>query len=209
VGAALVGKGVSATRVCVLRSGGEYGPEHVRWLARQVPGLVCLSDVPVPGVETAPLKHGWPGWWSKLELFGPAIDGDILYFDLDTVVLKPPELPGRTTVLRDFYFPRLMNSSLMYVAQADKAAIWEAFIKSPEQHMARCTTRTCWGDQGFLQDHIGTAPKWQDGGARVYSYKVHCRHGLPADADVVCFHGQPRPWSSGAAWVPPLKQGSQ
>jgi hypothetical protein len=33
-------------------------------LAQQVAGLVCLSDVDVPGVETIPLRHGWPGWWN-------------------------------------------------------------------------------------------------------------------------------------------------
>nr|WP_145924153.1 hypothetical protein [Halomonas elongata] len=32
-----------------------------------------------------PLAHGWPGWWSKLELFRPH-GGDLLYLDLDTVV---------------------------------------------------------------------------------------------------------------------------
>lgn len=49
--------------VCVLRSGGDYGPEHVRWLSKQVPDLVCLSDVWVDNVETVRMRYGFPGWW--------------------------------------------------------------------------------------------------------------------------------------------------
>jgi hypothetical protein len=186
--------------VCVLRSGGEYGPEHVRWLARQVPGIVCLSDVPVPGVEVVPLRYGWPGWFAKLELFSGSIDGDLMFYDLDTVVLKPLEMPNRTTVLRDFCKPRRMGSGLMYIAEQDKAAVWNAWIADPAGHMMRAGRG---GDQMFLNRHIGTAQKWQHI-APVYSYKQHCRAGLPADAAVVCFHGRPRPWSILAHWVPTL-----
>src|SRR5690606_16907466 len=93
--------GVRMTPVCVLRSGGGFGPEHVQWLARHGPGLVGLPYVPVPGVGTIALQHDWPGWWAKMEAYGPTIDGDILLIDLDTVVLRLPETPAETTVLRD------------------------------------------------------------------------------------------------------------
>jgi hypothetical protein len=59
------------------------------------------------------------------------------------------------------------------------------------------------GDQGFLHEHIGDAAKWQDT-EPVYSYKVHCKGKLPADAKVVCFHGKPRPWTVRDRWIPPL-----
>ena len=190
------------TPVCVLRSGGEYGPEHVRWLARQVPGLVCLSDVPVAGVEVVPLRHGWPGWWSKLELFSGAIFGDLMFYDLDTVVLKPLPVPTETTVLRDFYYPERMGSGLMYIAQADKSRVWDAWTSDTAGHMRRAGGG---GDQAFLDGLIGSAQKWQDI-APVYSYKVHCRRGVPDGAAVVCFHGKPRPWASGATWVPKLNE---
>ena len=190
--------------VCVLRSGGEYGPEHVQWLARQVPGIVCLSDVDVPGIEVVPLEYNWPGWWSKTELFSGSIAGDLMFYDLDTVVLKPLEMPDRTTVLRDFCKPSRMGSGLMYIAEQDKDVVWNAWLEDPAGHMARCGRR---GDQMFLDRYIGSAQKWQDIAA-VYSYKEHCRTGLPADAVVVCFHGKPRPWAVSADWVPPLKNQS-
>lgn len=190
-------------RACVLRSGGEYKPEHVQWLARQVPGLVCLTDMRVAGVDTLPLQHGWKGWWSKLELFRPNIVGDLLYLDLDTVVrgdLSAFER-GKTTVLRDFYHPTRMGSGLMYIAQADKQRVWDAFTADPDRHMAECVTRHRWGDQGFLQDYIGHCDKWQDvlPGA-VCSFKVNYSDA----ATVVCFHGKPRPFDVKRPWIPSI-----
>lgn len=196
------------TRICVLRSGGEYRPRHVQWLADQVPGLVCLSDVPVPGIETIPLVSEWPGWWSKIELFRPDIDGDLLYLDLDTVVLgdlEPFELAGATTMVSDFYRLDLPNSSLMYIAEADKSAVWESFNAGPTGHMMRCRTRSCWGDQGFLQGVLPDAQRWQEVlPGKVVSFKADCRGGLPPGADIVCFHGNPRPWDVRAKWIPRL-----
>lgn len=188
---------------CVLRSGGDFGPEHVQWLARQVPGLVCLSDVPVPGVDWRPLQYDWPGWWAKMEMFGPALDGDVLMIDLDTVVRELPAVPARTTVLQDFTEPGIIGSGLMYVTAEDRARVWDAWTVDPGGHMASCTRWPRWGDQGFLMDHLADVARWQDS-EPVYSYKVHCRSGMPADAKVVCFHGKPRPWAVRAAWIPPL-----
>lgn len=192
-------------KACVLRSGGEFKPEHVQWLARQVPGLVCLSDVPVEGVPTIPLVYDWPGWWAKLEMFGPSLQGDVLMLDLDTVVLRVPDEPAQTTVLRDFTQPDLMGSGFMYVTAADRGRVWEAFTANPRAHMAACSTWPRWGDQGFLQGHIGHAAKWGD---EVRSYKVHCGRGLPGGTEVVCFHGKPRPWGVKPAgkdvWIPAL-----
>lgn len=195
--------------VCVLRSGGEYKPAHVQWLARQVPGLACLSDVDVPGVPTIPLRHGWPGWWSKLELFRPDIGGDLFYIDLDTVItgdLAPliEAANGKTTMLSDFYWPKQPASGLMYIAQADRAAVWEAWMRRPQTHMGKRGGRGTVGDQGFLGSVLNPQ-RWQDvAPGRVVSFKVHCKQQLPSKARVVCFHGQPRPWNVRANWIPKL-----
>ena len=189
-----------SVNVCVLRSGGDYGPEHVRWLAKQVPDLVCLSDVPVQGVETVPMRYGFPGWWSKIELCSDAFDGDLMYFDLDTVVFDVPKV-DKTTVLRDFYYPETMGSGLMYIAQADKARVFEDFMRQPSLHMRR---HSVGGDQAFLQQHLGDCQKWQDV-AKVVSFKAHCQDGVPEGTQVVCFHGVPRPWHVIAPWVPVLE----
>jgi len=197
----------SVTRVCVLRAGKEYQPIHVQWLARQVPGLICLSDVPVPGVTTIPLRHNWPGWWAKIELFSTLIKGDLLYLDLDTVVLgslSDLENIGATTLLEDFYKPELKASGFMFIKQEDKAKVWDAFIADPSGHMQRCTTRARWGDQGFLQDVLPAHTWQQERPGAVVSYKAHCQKKIPYGARVVCFHGNPRPWAAKQNWVLPL-----
>lgn len=187
---------MSATKVCVLRSGGDFEPRHVQWLAQQVPGLVCLSDQRIAGVKTIPLAQDWPGWWAKMAAFGPSISGDMLLMDLDTVVLRMPKLPTETTVLTDFTKPDRIGSGFMYVTAEDRARVWEAFTADPKGHMLRHQAE---GDQGFLLEHLADAARW---GENVRSYKSHCQRGVPKGTDVVCFHGRPRPWEVPAEWIP-------
>jgi hypothetical protein len=188
------------TPVTVLRSGGEYKPEHVQRLASQVPGLVCLSDVDIPGVPTVKLQHNWPRWWAKMELFGPAFDTDILHIDLDTTVLgdiKPFMKVGKTTLLDDFYYPGTLASGFMYIHHDDKAKVWKEFIKDPAGIMAKYTQPPLIGDQGFLNSVL-KAQIWQEVFPKaVVSYKVHCQESIPPTASIVCFHGKPRPWDVG------------
>lgn len=185
--------------LCVLRSGKDFRPSHVQWLARQVP-VVCLADQSVAGVETIPLRTNWPGWWAKMEAFDTSIvGGDMWLIDLDTVVFEMPSEPESTTVLSDFYRPQLMGSGFMFLKAEDRKRCFAEFKKNPKMHMARCNTRQRWGDQGFLNPLIGNSARWGD---EVRSYKVHCRENVPQGTKVVCFHGKPRPWECGASWIP-------
>lgn len=197
------------TKLCVLRSGGEYKPEHVQWLAKQVPGLTCLSDVPVAGVPTITLPYDWPAWWSKLCMFSPSlIEGDIFYIDLDTVVLDEVDSlieasQGKTTMLSDFYWPDKPASGLMYIAERDKSKVWAEWMRNPEEHMAWRGGRGTIGDQGFLGKVLPDVQRWQDvAPGAIVSYKVHCKQGVPDGTKAVCFHGKPRPWDCGESWVP-------
>lgn len=190
------------TVACALKVGGDFGPEHVQWLARQVPGLVCISANDIPGVETIRPQMDLPGWWIKMNAFCPdVIQGDILLIDLDTVVLSMPPMPHETTVLQDFTRPDLMGSGFMFVTAADRARVWAEWIKGPEAHMRACNAWPKWGDQGFLQDLIGGAAKW---GPEVVSYKRHCKQGVPGGAKAICFHGKPRPWDTNERWIPKM-----
>ncbi|EXF45268.1 hypothetical protein BAY1663_02347 [Pseudomonas sp. BAY1663] len=175
-----------ALNICVLRSGGEYRPEHVRALARRIPKLVCLSDVPIPGVQTITMLHDWQGWWCKMELFRPDIYGDMFYLDLDTVVVGDIERlasAGRTTMLSDFYFPERPASGLMYLSAADRDIVWQEWIKDPAGHMARCGSL---GDQKLIGDCLPHAARWQDDyprrrdqlqGPRLHQAAGHARPG--------------------------------
>jgi len=195
--------------VCVLKSGGKYTAEHVRWLFAQRPGiwLWCFSDVEVPGVPTVRLRHDLPGWWSKIEVFGPAFNEDVLYLDLDSVITGPLDdlmRAGQTTLCSDFLQPKFANSSVMYIAQDDKAKVYDRFMQDPHAHMNTYRKWPArWGDQGFIADCLPEAARWPQEWVR--SYRVHCRDGMPEGCCVVAFHGQPKPWDIRADWIPQIK----
>lgn len=192
-------------RVClVLRSGGEYGPQHVERLAGQVrehssAEIFCLSDCDV-SVPHVPLKYGWPGWWSKMEMFRPDVEGDFLFMDLDTSVvgdLEDFEGLTRLTLLRDFYRPKGLGSGLMFLPKTARDRAWREWVKNPNQWM-RIHRRG--GDQAFLERYwLDSAERFQDVlPGQVVSYKADkVADGLPKGARVVCFHGKPRPWHVG------------
>ena len=190
--------------VLVLRSGGDYVPDDVDRLVLQIRAqsfvpIRVLTDCWVPGPEHAPvsrvpLVHHWPGWWSKMEMFRPDLTGDFLYMDLDTVVRGPIDdflSVGRLTLLRDFYRERGLGSGLMFLPEADRAEIWQAWIASPERWMAEHPVD---GDQAFLERYwLARADRWQDVlPGCVASYKASGKAEREAAA-VVCFHGEPRP----------------
>lgn len=205
---------MTARVVIVLRQGPEYRAEHARWIARQLAArvdapILCLSDVEIGGgVERVPLGSDWPGWWSKMEMFRPDIAGDILYVDIDTVVTGPLDGiadRGRTTILRDFYIGGgALQSSVMYLTEADRRRVWAAWIREPAVWMKRCHGR---GDQAMLEFVLGDCDRWQDvAPGRLVSYKAHIRTpGLaapPPGTSLVVFHGDPRPWRT-RSWRKP------
>lgn len=209
--------------VTVLRQSKEYQPLQVQVLHRQAQkyapwaDFLCLSDVPVPDVPTAPLKTKWPGWWSKMELFDPELKGDFLFVDLDTVFVGDLEdvlTVGKLTVIGDFYREHLgatsaVQSGLMWLPWEDRAEVWEYFMRDPEWNMKSCLRRdgTDAGDQMLLEHlWLKKAARWQvELPGQVISYKRHCCRsilgqglvykGVPETARVICFHGRPRPWT--------------
>lgn len=190
----------------VLRSGGEYRPEHVDRLAKQVrahlPGadIVCFSNVDVP-VERIPLRHDWPGWWSKMELFRPDIEGDLLFMDLDTAIVGSlADMAAATgpVIMRDVYRPQGLQSSIMAIPHAIKGQVWQAFTARADRHMRRYRRG---GDQAFLENHtVIRWRRWQDiCPGQLVSYKADVKRlgHVPAGARAVVFHGKPRPWEVG------------
>lgn len=189
--------------VTVLKTGGDFKPEHVERLRRQcevhTPGVpfVCLTDSDLP--YGTPLPHAWPGWWSKLNLL--SLTGPILYLDLDTTIVGDltPLLDATTRhnfiALRNPYdTPSRFGSGLMGW-RGSMRHVYERFTQDPEHHMMRCKTPQLWGDQGFIAETETPSAYWQDlFPGQIVSWKVDCKQGVPADARIVFFHGQPRPW---------------
>lgn len=206
----------------VLKSGGDYGAKHLDWFKRQLdvhaPGcdvMVLTDDDEVlsrGGGWAIPLKYGWPGWWSKMELFRPDLgDRPLLYSDLDVVLVKsiaPFLNVKRTTLLRGFFLKDGINSSLMYLRAEERAKVWKRWIKAPEICMDYCGK---YGDQKIIGDLIGgDSDRWQDVlPGSVQSYKVDVKdtetHRPSEDAVAVVFHGHPRPWNTKFGWVPRME----
>lgn len=190
----------------VLKSGGDFNAGHVRRLqaqcARFAPnaGFACMSDEWIDGVERIPLVEGWPGWWSKMELFRVA--GPILYMDLDTTIVGDLEpllqvVRSRPFIaLRDFNpKARALGSGLMGWS-GNLMDLYCVFKRQAEVAMRDFVTAKRWGDQGWIDENVGVRSYWQEllPGAVVSFKKDVAGRGVPKAARVVCFHGKPRPW---------------
>ena len=213
---------------CVLKSGGDFTPHHVRLLSKMVRHnlkvpyrLVLLTDIwnrDVLGSAdiVVPLEHDWDGWWSKLELFRPDMpwcveDSVTLYLDLDTVIMDDLfpffNFAQDMMVLERFRWPDEWATGVM--AWKGPPSSLPYFVFNKDENMA---IRECRNDQRFLMRTL--KPKADSSGlsigfwqkefpGRFTSYKRHVEgNGGPGKGvSVVCFHGKPRPWVVDEAWV--------
>jgi len=206
---------------CVLKTGKfmnakkpvEYSTQQVQWLKQQcdrhLPGIdfYCLTDVDsIEGVNTIPLIHNWPGWWSKIELF--RFD-DVFYIDLDTVILNDIRY---MLDLTDFYALRnlsghkrngrvVMGSGIMSWSGSYRH-VYDNFdvntIRNYQRHQNR------WGDQGYIYEQVDYKALQDAFPDKIHSYKFDGIDQSNPPGDIVVFHGNPKPWDSGQEWVPPL-----
>lgn len=199
---------------CVLRSGGDFTVDDVVCLQRQIERhsgqpLFCLSDIGLlPPIQRIQLEYDWPGWWSKMELFRPDIEGDIFFLDLDMVIIgdiRPLLKRDRSTLLSDFRFQQKTASPLMYLKAEDRFAVWDTWMQGPEDHM-----KVFRGDQDFLDSlPFGQqAARWQrefPGAVIGYKSHLHAEHPPfpvpPEDTRIVCFWRHPRPSEVDFPWV--------
>jgi hypothetical protein len=216
------------TVACVLRSGGLYDARWVQalkvQLERHLPPapdqaahrFVCLSDLPVAGVEVLLLRHDWPGWWAKIELFRFGLfDGPVLYLDLDTLAIGDLSdlgaWRGGFAALRNWNSPDGLGSGVMaWSPSPNTASIYERFAVDPQRVMDGWRD----GDQAFIGDVLGTGPeivRLQDLlPGQIASYKLdHCHTQAPAGTRLCVFHGKPKPHNCGgwaqAAWEAALR----
>ena len=198
--------------VCVYRTGGDYNADYVRRLAVGVHNniamphdFICLSDDPeVAGVgSNLPLAHNWPGWWAVMELY--RIRGPALYFDLDTVIV------GDITPLAQWAIdnPKDIASLRGFKGEWSATGIlaWGGDQSRIHRHFSQDVLQGSLSVRGGLQignGHWSSDQNWIDAHSYihtrindffpyVYSYKHHCKRGLPEGARVICFHGHPRP----------------
>lgn len=202
---------MSFTFACVLRSGGLYSPQWVERLCRQVrehlepERIVCLTDMPLDCCTRAQLTEGWPGWYSKIELFRPGLfAGPVFYADLDSLILRPiPRLADKiTTVARllmldDFYQPKIPASGVMaWVPSPATERIYHEFAERP-----MISSSWAKGDGWIIGRHPhGRLQSYFPGAFQ--SWNVCQRSAAPVTAAVLCFHGKTKNHSFAADhWI--------
>ncbi len=203
----------------VYRTGGDYTSQHVTRLVQQIRGpgklaapILLLTDSHAslwPDLEVHPLLRPHEGWWAKMNLYDTAIEGDLLYMDLDTTVLgdlSDIAAVGRLAILkakvrkdrgRPFY-PGY-QSALMYLTEDARNA---ARLEWAAQGGWRCIGKYPGGDDRFLET-VGhwraRARFFQDlvpGQIQHYKNDIRKQHGgqVPPNTRLVVFCKQPRPW---------------
>ena len=156
-------------------------------------------------------------WWYKLQLFNPEyFSGNLLYFDLDVVILKNIDWIAQQPAdyfwtIRDFRylqkpFHNSMNSSVMKFNVSHFNYIWNQFTTGDIKN----TIRKYQGDQDFLQVTIKPEQKRFLDGERFQSWRWQCADGgynfarrqahnpgsgaqIGSNTDVLIFHGFPKP----------------
>lgn len=192
------------TVACVLRSGGIYEPRHVTVLQRQIthfmPGIpfVCLSDVSVP-CERIAIERGWPGWWSKIELFDH-FKGPTFYLDLDSTLIDDPRplLGGRFRMIRNWMLPEKMASGVMYW-EGDFSHITRAFERIAGGVMCSYTTTERWGDEAFIAEQAGDVEEFPHG-IESWRYTLKQSSNPPPGTKIVAFNNDCPPWK-GPRWA--------
>jgi hypothetical protein len=145
-----------------------------------------------------------PGWWSKLEIFD-LTETPVLYFDLDTIVLKPFKLPkiNRNEIYMLQPFKAIRGkwlSGCMYF-KGNLAFLLDDFLKEKAHYQAKYKQE---GDQKYIADKLkerGITPKPFNDFAKVQSYKWQALSGPDNDTNIVCFHGKPRPHEVEKGWI--------
>lgn len=192
------------TVACVLKSGGVFDEEYVTNLKNMVKrntsiehNFVVLSDYDDMPVKNIRLINNLPDWWSKLELF--RLNGPVLYFDLDTVILdditdlvksvsRMPE--GEVRMLVPFNPARKRAGNW-----ASGVMAWHGDFRFILNNYRYRKNGKGW-DQVYIFRSLmnkGIDIKSINEFMPMHSYKRHCTTGVPADAKVICFHGNQKP----------------
>lgn len=217
---------------CVIHSTGydwTYVERLYNMLERNLPSGIRFHvytehDRSVPPYMVKHILEDWPGiagpkksWWHKLQVFDAQHhEGNLLYFDLDTVVVRDVSWITQLDSnylwgIRDFRHlqnPKIhtLNSSVMWWNVKQFEWVWNQFKKQEITKLLRQYP----GDQDYLYSTLGhnkiryfdesqlKSWRWQcfDGGYD-FKYRKHRAPGQGTRIDdhtsVLVFHGNPKP----------------
>ena len=205
------------TFVCILKSGGDYYPEHVQILQNQVmrampstERFLCLTDYSsIKGVEILPLKHGLRGKYSMMEAF--RITGQVVVTGIDTVLVGNLDCIWDVVADMspdDFYLMRSFNKMRTY---GNNPMAWngdwskliydfsieDCYKYKLEQEYTNKKLKSIGANIKVLDEHF-----------TIRSFKHYYMTGDAklSDAEFLIFHGFPRPHQVTLPWVQELYQ---
>lgn len=187
------------THFCCVKVGDKFGDEYPKRLMNGIRrhwkgplDFVCYTDKPVDGVPCEPLLREYPGWWSKINLFG--LRRPLVYFDLDVVItgdLTPLAGIKEFTIIKDWWLPTF-NSSVMVLTGKENRVFTRFNVNDIGKYD--------FGDQGFIHSVLPDAATFKP--ECFPSYKASdCREAIPDGAMAVIFHGYPKPSDIEGGWV--------
>lgn len=192
----------------VLKTGGDvFDHRYVNATAKSIKAnithpheIVCLTDNPAGITEVdriVLMRHNWPKWWGKIELFREGITKNkhCIFFDLDTAVIGNIDnlckLPHEFLGIRDFYSLNILQTGIMkWEVGAHSKKIYEDFVSTDFSKYINKGDHEWVGsivkNPAFLQDLLP---------GQICSYKKHLAHIAKnfMSPSIVCFHGEPRP----------------
>lgn len=189
--------------VCV--KGGIYHKGHVDALkalfkkhCRNPHSFFVLGDEPWANYQ---VSSGWKGWFSKVEIFQPLKFPNctpVLYVDLDTFPCRDFMLPhasdiepGKIYANVDGWRPSLHQTSIMafHPNTVTKPFTW---LKANP----KCGLK---GDEEIVSKAMGDGFCDLDLIVKARSYKID--KPTKEDADIIYFHGNPKPWDPELNWM--------
>ena len=205
--------------VACVKWGKKYSFRHVNKLQEMVAEyltvpheFVCLTENPHRvNCKTIPFTEGkFEGWWAKTNLFNQESFNDwILYLDLDVIIHRNIDDLVKNTdknfyIIRDFLFPEVFNSSVMFWKRDVYNSLWAVYNEDPIRFMEMYK-----GDQDFITDMLKSGDdyevypdewtwsfKWGDERAYYPSYIKNNKNKfhITDQAKIAIFHGRPNPW---------------
>ena len=197
----------------VLKRSIAFKPWHVHWLRDQIaqfyPDAQFRAYTDVPGLGI-PLHKNLVNQWSKMEAYQSLPKQDVLMLDLDTVLLRPMDLPKPKPGRAICYFSPEDREKpwggWILSSPEWRAAVVEHFWKNPEHYIGEAYG----SDQRYFKKyHLDTLdPINVSHPGELASYK---RGGFyegtpPSETAFVLFHGQPRPFDLDLSWIPKLEK---
>lgn len=180
--------------VCYYKEGNGFTFEYVDKLQKDL-----LKHLPIEHSLHCIQETGtyWdaPYYWRKLDVL--RVGFPCIYFDLDTIILKNISAISNS----------VLNST------EDKFYMINAFnpVRKWASGIMAWNFDCSWITRECTQDSIKEYGKWEQAYiadkviernveieslndlVKIYSYKHHCIESVPVDADIICYHGLPRP----------------